>query len=116
MGKHSSFSCLHKFILLIFHFSCSNPILECYYSGFSGLEISYSDLLENISVTVQALSGSVILSPMLMQFRLPSSGRLTLSNGGENGRLLILEGQIGVINPALQSIQYLGYIYIYMES
>ncbi|EOA12883.1 hypothetical protein CARUB_v10025856mg [Capsella rubella] len=78
------------------------------YGGYSGLEISYSDLLENISVTVQALSGSVILFPMLMQFRLPSSGRLSVSNGGENGRLLILEGQIGVINPALQSIQYLG--------
>ncbi|CAA7016980.1 unnamed protein product [Microthlaspi erraticum] len=76
--------------------------------GFSGLEISYSDLMENISVTVQALSGSVILSPMLMQFRQPASGRLSVCNGGEDGRLLILEGQIGVINPALQSIQYLG--------
>ncbi|WZY79188.1 hypothetical protein YC2023_025572 [Brassica napus] len=79
-----------------------------YYSGFSGLEISYSDKLENISVTVQALSGSVILSPMLMQFRLPGSGRLSVRNGGEDGRLLILEGQIGVINSALHSIQYLG--------
>ncbi|KAG7533513.1 Immunoglobulin E-set [Arabidopsis thaliana x Arabidopsis arenosa] len=78
------------------------------YGGFSGLEISYSDLLENISVTVQALSGSVILSPMLMQFRPPASGRLSVSNGGEDGKVLILEGQIGVINPALQSIQYLG--------
>lgn len=46
-----------------------------------------------------------------MQFRLPASGRLSVSNGGEDGRLLILEGQIGVINPALESIQYLGYIY-----
>ncbi|KAG7537207.1 Immunoglobulin E-set [Arabidopsis suecica] len=78
------------------------------YGGFSGLEISYSDLLENISVTVQALSGSVILSPMLMQFRPPASGRLSVSNGGEDGKVLTLEGQIGVINPALQSIQYLG--------
>ncbi|XP_020877406.1 protein GAMETE EXPRESSED 2 isoform X3 [Arabidopsis lyrata subsp. lyrata] len=102
------FSFLHKFILIIFHFTYSNPVLECYYSGFSGLEISYSDLLENISVTVQALSGSVILSPMLMQFRPPASGRLSVSNGGEDGKVLILEGQIGVINPALQSIQYLG--------
>ncbi|KAL9282862.1 putative immunoglobulin-like protein [Arabidopsis thaliana] len=78
------------------------------YGGFSGLEISYSDLLENISVTVQALSGSVILSPMLMQFRPPASGKLSVSNGGEDRRVLILEGQVGVINPALQSIQYLG--------
>ncbi|KAJ0232276.1 Protein GAMETE EXPRESSED 2 [Hirschfeldia incana] len=76
--------------------------------GFSGLEISYSDKLENISVTVQAISGSVILSPMLMQFRLPGSGRLSVRNSGEDGRLLILEGQIEVINPALHSIQYLG--------
>ncbi|CAH2065290.1 unnamed protein product [Thlaspi arvense] len=102
-GKHSSF-CLN--------FPLEVPVilfLECYYhSGFSGLEISYSDLLENISVTVQALSGSVILSPMLMQFRPPASGRLSVSNGGEDGRLLTLEGQIGVINPALESIQYLG--------
>ncbi|CAD5334392.1 unnamed protein product [Arabidopsis thaliana] len=78
------------------------------YGGFSGLEISYSDLLENISVMVQALSGSVILSPMLMQFRPPGSGKLSVSNGGEDRRVLILEGQVGVINPALQSIQYLG--------
>ncbi|CAH8359497.1 unnamed protein product [Eruca vesicaria subsp. sativa] len=76
--------------------------------GFSGLEISYSDKLENISVTVQALSGLVLLSPMLMQFRPPGSGRLSVKNGGDDGRLLILEGQIGVINPALKSIQYLG--------
>ncbi|CAH8390453.1 unnamed protein product [Eruca vesicaria subsp. sativa] len=76
--------------------------------GFSGLEISYSDKLENISVTVQAHSGLVMLSPMLMQFRPPGSGRLSVKNGGDDGRLLILEGQIGVINPALQSIQYLG--------
>jgi len=59
---------------------------------------------------VQALSGSVILSPMLMQFRPPGSGKLSVSNGGEDRRVLILEGQVGVINPALQSIQYLGYI------
>ncbi|WZZ36656.1 hypothetical protein YC2023_020057 [Brassica napus] len=85
-------------------------LFNSHFSGFSGLEISYSDKLENISVAVQALSGSVILSPMLMQFRLPGSGRLSVRNGGEDGRLLILEGQIGVINPALHSIQYLGYI------
>ncbi|CDY60426.1 BnaCnng36290D [Brassica napus] len=83
-------------------------LFNSHFSGFSGLEISYSDKLENISVAVQALSGSVILSPMLMQFRLPGSGRLSVRNGGEDGRLLILEGQIGVINPALHSIQYLG--------
>ncbi|VVA93827.1 unnamed protein product [Arabis nemorensis] len=60
-------------------------ILFCFGSGFSRLEISYSDLLENISVMVQALSGSVILSPMLMQFRLPASGRLSLSTRNKNG-------------------------------
>lgn len=53
---------------------------------------------------------------MLMQFRLPGSGRLSVRNGGEDGRLLILEGQIGVINPALHSIQYLGYIYGIIDS
>ncbi|CAH8299742.1 unnamed protein product [Eruca vesicaria subsp. sativa] len=99
------------FIFFVFnpHFSAIVILfLNVNYSGFSGLEISYSDKLENISVTVQALSGLVMLSPMLMQFRPPGSGRLLVRNGGEDGRLLILEGQIGVINPALKSIQYLG--------
>ncbi|CAH8358393.1 unnamed protein product [Eruca vesicaria subsp. sativa] len=99
------------FIFFVFNLHFSGIVilfLNVYYSGFSGLEISYSDKLENISVTVQALSGLVMLSPMLMQFRPPGSGRLSVRNGGDDGRLLILEGQIGVINPALKSIQYLG--------
>ncbi|XP_010547016.1 PREDICTED: protein GAMETE EXPRESSED 2 isoform X2 [Tarenaya hassleriana] len=78
------------------------------FGGFSGLEIRYSDLLENISVTLSALSGTVFLSPMVMQFRQQTSENLSVSNGGQDEKLLILQGQIGSINLALQSIQYLG--------
>ncbi|CAN8307332.1 unnamed protein product [Cochlearia groenlandica] len=49
-----------------------------------------------------------MLSPMQMQVRLHDSAKLIVSNGGKDGRILILQGQIGVINHALDHIQYLG--------
>ncbi|XP_044498159.1 protein GAMETE EXPRESSED 2-like isoform X2 [Mangifera indica] len=77
--------------------------------GFTGLGIRYSELKENISVTLSAKSGTVFLSSLLMQFWQPSmwSG-LSVRNGNETVKDLILEGSIDVINFTLQSIQYLG--------
>ncbi|KAK3016337.1 hypothetical protein RJ639_005721, partial [Escallonia herrerae] len=77
-------------------------------SGFSSFEITYSDLVENISVTLSARSGTVCLSPMLMQFWMPVWSALCVSTGNEKARHLALAGPLEVINFALQSIQYLG--------
>jgi hypothetical protein len=77
-------------------------------SGFSGFEITYSNLLENISVNLSAVSGSIFLSPMFMQFGEPMWSELTINAENETETSLILEGSVEVINIALQSIQYLG--------
>lgn len=80
-------------------------------SGFSGFMIRYSDMMENISVNLSAQSGTVYLSPMLMQFWEPIWNGLSVykEDGGVNG--LILQGSVEVINFALQSIQYYEYFY-----
>ncbi|CAI8590125.1 unnamed protein product [Vicia faba] len=78
------------------------------FGGFSGFEITYSNLLENISVNLRAQSGSIFLSPVLMQFGEPMWTELTINAGNETAKSLTLEGSVEVINIALQSIQYLG--------
>ncbi|KAF7837800.1 protein GAMETE EXPRESSED 2 [Senna tora] len=78
------------------------------FGGFTGFEITYSDLMENISVNLSVRSGSILLSPMLMQFRKSMWSELTINKGNETANNLILEGSVEVINLALQSIQYLG--------
>ena len=65
--------------------------------------------MENISVTLSAKSGAVFLSPMLMQFWQSLWSELSVNEGDENAKALILEGRLEVINFALKSIQYLGY-------
>lgn len=77
-------------------------------SGFLGFEIIYSDLLENISVTLGARFGTVFLSPMVMQFWQPMWSEIVVSKGNEKAKQLVLEGRLEVINFALQSIQYVG--------
>lgn len=77
-------------------------------SGFSGFEITYSNLLENITVNLRAQCGSIFLSPVLMQFGEPMWSELTINAGNQTANSLTLEGSVEVINIALQSIQYLG--------
>ncbi|KAM7251560.1 hypothetical protein ACFE04_023443 [Oxalis oulophora] len=76
------------------------------FGGFSGFQIRYSDLNENISVTLSAKSGTIFLSPMLMQFRQPIPSGLAISI--RDHEALILEGYVTEIISALQSLQYLG--------
>ncbi|KAE9455197.1 hypothetical protein C3L33_12904, partial [Rhododendron williamsianum] len=78
------------------------------FGGFSGIEILYSDLKENISVSLVARTGTILLSPMLMQFWQPMWSELSVSKGDGNAKELKIEGRLEVINFALQSIQYLG--------
>lgn len=77
-------------------------------SGFLGFEIRYSDMLENISVSLSARSGTVLLSSMMMQFWQPMSSGLSVRIGDGYQKELIIEGSVEIISMALQSIQYLG--------
>nr|CAB3457099.1 unnamed protein product [Digitaria exilis] len=78
------------------------------FGGFPGIKILYSDITENISVTVTAQSGNVSLALMLMKLQQLSDYVLSISRGGQTGKDLILEGKIEAINGALQFLQYLG--------
>ena len=78
-------------------------------SGFAGFEVTYSNPMENISVNLSAQFGSILLSPMVMQFGQAMWSELTINTGNETASSLQLEGTVEVINFALQSIQYLGY-------
>ncbi|XP_038723252.1 protein GAMETE EXPRESSED 2 isoform X1 [Tripterygium wilfordii] len=86
----------------------TEDILHPRFGGFSGFEIRYSDPTENISVVLSARSGTIFLSPMMMQFWQPMGSGLSVKHGDEEAKDLILEGCVEVINLALQSIQYLG--------
>lgn len=65
-------------------------------------------MMENISVKLSARSGTVLLSPMLMQFWSPWSG-FSIYRGDEEANGLVMEGTVEVVNFALKSIQYFGY-------
>ncbi|XP_057433554.1 protein GAMETE EXPRESSED 2 isoform X2 [Lotus japonicus] len=78
------------------------------FGGFSGFEITYSNPKESISVNLSALSGSILLSPLVMQFGQPVWNELSINTGNETATSLLLEGTVEEINFALQSIQYLG--------
>ncbi|XP_027338299.1 protein GAMETE EXPRESSED 2 [Abrus precatorius] len=78
------------------------------FGGFTGFEITYSNPKENISVNLRAQSGSILLSPIAMQFGQAMWSELTINTGNETATSLLIEGSVEVINFALQSIQYLG--------
>ncbi|PON88358.1 1,4-alpha-glucan-branching enzyme [Trema orientale] len=77
------------------------------FGGFSGFEIRYSDMRENISVNLSAQSGTISLSPMPIQFW-PIKNRLSVYKGDGEAKCLVLEGTVEVVNYALKSIQYFG--------
>lgn len=83
-------------------------VIPGFCSGFSGFELRYSDIKENISVNLSAQSGTISLSPMLMSFW-PTKNGLSVYKGDEEANGLVLEGTVEVVNFALKSIQYLGY-------
>ncbi|CAL5081535.1 unnamed protein product [Urochloa decumbens] len=78
------------------------------FGGFPGIKIVYSDITENISVTVKAQSGSVFLAVQPMKLQQSSDDVLSVSRGGGTGTDLILGGTIEAISGALQFLQYLG--------
>ncbi|KAI3966935.1 hypothetical protein MKX01_017586 [Papaver californicum] len=97
-----------EFVSLPFQLQATEDVISPRIGGFVGFEIKYSDLLENISVTLSAKSGIVFLSPMLMQFWQPAWSGLVVGRRGNEEKALVLIGCVEAINSALQSIQYLG--------
>ncbi|XP_052190913.1 protein GAMETE EXPRESSED 2 isoform X2 [Diospyros lotus] len=97
-----------QFISFPSQLQATEDILSPRFGGFPGIEIIYSDLMENISVSLIACSGALFLSPMLMQVWQPIWSELSVSRGEGKAKDLILQGRLEVINFALQSIQYLG--------
>ncbi|XP_073308626.1 protein GAMETE EXPRESSED 2 [Primulina huaijiensis] len=77
------------------------------FGGFPGFEIIYSDMSENITVTLSAQNGIVLLSPMLMQFQ-PKFYEFSIQRDIGNANGLTLIGCLDSINFALQSIKYFG--------
>nr|XP_009757468.1 PREDICTED: protein GAMETE EXPRESSED 2 [Nicotiana sylvestris] len=86
----------------------TEDVISPQFGGFPGLEIIYSDSTENISITFSAKSGTVFLSPMLMQFWQPTWSIATISNKVGETTELTLTGSLGEINFAIPSVQYFG--------
>jgi hypothetical protein len=81
----------------------------CSGSGFPGIEIIYSDTAENISVTVKAQSGKVLLAPMPMKLQQTSDDVISISRGARSGKDINLQGMVEAINVALKFLRYIGY-------
>ncbi|KNA05819.1 hypothetical protein SOVF_186820 [Spinacia oleracea] len=86
----------------------SEDVLCPKFGGFHGIEVIYPDSVENISVSLSAISGTISLSSMMMQFWEPIWSGFVVTKDGEEAKALTLSGYVDVINMALQSIQYLG--------
>ncbi|KAG9456070.1 hypothetical protein H6P81_000578 [Aristolochia fimbriata] len=96
-----------RFVSLPAHLEATEDLISPRFSGFSGFEMQYSDLEENISVSLSATFGTIFLAPMPMQFWKPEQDGFSVSRG-KTGKDLILAGCVQVINTALQLVQYLG--------
>ncbi|KAJ0602889.1 putative immunoglobulin-like protein [Helianthus annuus] len=78
------------------------------FGGFPGFEMIYSDLQDNISVTLTAPNGTVFLSPVSMQLWDPIWTGLTVSKVDGGDERLNITGRLEAINFALKSLQYIG--------
>ncbi|CAL5074239.1 unnamed protein product [Urochloa decumbens] len=97
-----------QFISLPQNLHVTEDTIAPQFGGFPGIKIVYSDITENISVTVKAQSGNVFLAVKPMKLQQSSDDVLSVSRGGGTGKDLILGGTIEAINGALQFLQYLG--------
>ncbi|KAK6161087.1 hypothetical protein DH2020_004468 [Rehmannia glutinosa] len=97
-----------QFVSIPSNLQATEDVVSPTFGGFSGFEITYSDLAENISVTLSSMYGTVLLCPTPMQFWQPRWDELSVHKGVEMPNELNLVGSLDAINLALQSIQYLG--------
>uniref|UniRef100_A0ACD5Y567 Uncharacterized protein n=1 Tax=Avena sativa TaxID=4498 RepID=A0ACD5Y567_AVESA len=96
------------FISLPKQLHATEDIIGPKFGGFPGIELIYSDTAENISVTLRAQSGKVLLAPMPMKLQQTSDDVLSISREGRSGRDLKLQGMVEAINGALKFLQYIG--------
>ncbi|KAF3794261.1 GAMETE EXPRESSED 2 protein [Nymphaea thermarum] len=82
------------------------------FGGYSGFEIKYSNIMENISITLSTQFGSILFSSSSLQsWQTDFSSYQVEVSTLRRERLMeevLLVGPLEVINSALQSIQYLG--------
>ncbi|KAG0458934.1 hypothetical protein HPP92_022062 [Vanilla planifolia] len=97
-----------QFSSLPLHLNVTEDVMSPQFGGFPGFEIMYSDSEENISLAINAKFGSVYLAPTHIDISEPMGGMLSFGRGGRKGKDLVLTGRIGIINDALQLIQYLS--------
>ncbi|KAL3648666.1 hypothetical protein CASFOL_005069 [Castilleja foliolosa] len=97
-----------QFVSIPSNLQATEDIVSPTFGGFLGFEIIYSDLDENISVTLSSISGNVLLSPTQMQFWQPRWNELSVHKGVKLPYEITLFGSLDAINFALQSIQYFG--------
>ncbi|KAJ0984925.1 hypothetical protein J5N97_003281 [Dioscorea zingiberensis] len=97
-----------QFLSLPVQLHVTEDIISPKFGGFTGFEVGYSDIEENISITIRAQSGTVFLAPMPFQLWQPWRNKLYVNRGGSNGTELVVTGHVESINSALQWIQYLG--------
>ncbi|XP_073002340.1 protein GAMETE EXPRESSED 2 [Typha latifolia] len=97
-----------QFVSLPVRLHVTEDVVSPKFGGFPGFEIIYSDIAENISVTVRAQSGTVFLAPLSMQLQQSLDSLFSVSRGGRTGKDLIITGHVEEINVALQLIKYLG--------
>ncbi|XP_051127578.1 protein GAMETE EXPRESSED 2 [Andrographis paniculata] len=97
-----------QFVSVPSNLEATEDLLSPKFGGFSGFKISYSDMNENISITLGVKSGKVLLSPTQMQFWQPKWNQLLVYKDVDMTGELKLVGCLDMINFALQAIQYLG--------
>ncbi|KAL2229739.1 UNVERIFIED_CONTAM: Protein GAMETE EXPRESSED 2 [Sesamum indicum] len=97
-----------QFVSLPSNLQATEDVVSPTFGGFSGFEIVYSALAENITVTLSSLSGTVLLSPTQMQFWQPRRSELYVHKEAGTASELTLVGSLDAVNFALQSIQYFG--------
>ncbi|KAK7329466.1 hypothetical protein VNO77_23635 [Canavalia gladiata] len=97
-----------QFVSVPSQLQATEDLITPRFGGFTGFEITYSNPMENISVNLSAKFGSILLSPMAMQFGQAMWSELAIHAGNETATSLLIEGSVEVINFALQSIRYMG--------
>ncbi|KAM3257643.1 hypothetical protein ACQJBY_049764 [Aegilops geniculata] len=97
-----------QFISLPKQLHVTEDIIGPKFGGFPGIEMTYSDTSENISVTVRAQHGNVLLAPVPMKLQHLLDDTLSISRVGRSGQALKIQGMVEEINGALKYLQYIG--------
>ncbi|XP_037434559.1 protein GAMETE EXPRESSED 2-like [Triticum dicoccoides] len=97
-----------QFISLPKQLHVTEDIIGPKFGGFPGIEMTYSDTSENISVTVRAQHGNVLLAPVPMKLQHLLDDTLSISRVGRSSQALKIQGVVEEINGALKYLQYIG--------